>query len=146
MTTEQVERLAFEASQWAKVPANNPGNDQPSLVFARRFAFLMERSKQAERVTGNGQLIAQARAIHAKAMNRSDLAEEGAWVAHEEVIDPPLHNYWHVTATRSPTKAGVEPYTVSKAITRDPSIAGLLTFISTALPQLCDLADERALP
>jgi hypothetical protein len=42
-----VERVAFEASQWAKDPANNPGHDQPSLVFARRFAFLLQHADQA---------------------------------------------------------------------------------------------------
>jgi hypothetical protein len=38
----KIERLAFEASQWAKDPAHNIGADPPSLVFARRFAFLMQ--------------------------------------------------------------------------------------------------------
>lgn len=39
-----IERLAYEASVWAKDPAHNIGADQPSLVFARRFAFLLLRA------------------------------------------------------------------------------------------------------
>jgi hypothetical protein len=39
-----LERCAFEAMQWVRDPANNPGADQPSLVFARRFAFLLTRA------------------------------------------------------------------------------------------------------
>lgn len=88
------------------------------------------------------QLVAQARDIHANAMNCSDLASEGAWVAHEDVVDPPLHNYWNVTATRTPSRHGVAPYSVSKAYTREPGVAFLLTFVSTALPQLCDIVDR----
>lgn len=42
MSDARIERLAFEAMQWARLPEHNPGNDQPSLVFARQFAFLME--------------------------------------------------------------------------------------------------------
>lgn len=41
-----IERVAYEASQWSKDPANNPGFDQPSLVFARRFAFLLAHQKE----------------------------------------------------------------------------------------------------
>lgn len=92
-------------------------------------------------MTDADQLIAQARAIHAKAMNCSDFAEEGQWRASEDVIDPPLHNYWRVTAVRSPTMKGASPYPVTKALTQEPGVAGLLTFISTALPQLCDLVE-----
>jgi len=88
------------------------------------------------------QLIAQARAIHAKAMNCSDFAEEGQWRAAEDVIDPPLHNYWRVTAVRAPYQKGVGPYPVTKALTQEPGVAGLLTFTSTALPQLCDLVER----
>jgi hypothetical protein len=39
-----IERLAYEALIWTKDPAHNPGADQPSLVFARRFAFLLQRA------------------------------------------------------------------------------------------------------
>lgn len=39
-----IERFAYEASVWAKDPAHNIGADQPSLVFARRFAFLLRQS------------------------------------------------------------------------------------------------------
>lgn len=93
-------------------------------------------------MTDNEQLITQARAIYAKAMNCSDLADEGTWTATEDVLDPPLHNYWHVKAVRRPTRPGVEPYTVTKALTQAPGVAGLLTFVSTALPQLCDLVER----
>ncbi len=96
------------------------------------------------RFSADEQLIDQARALHAKAMNCSDLASEGAWVAHETVNGLPPNNYWAVTATRTPTAKGVDPFTEWKAHVKTPAMAGLLTFISTALPQLCDLA-ERAL-
>lgn len=88
------------------------------------------------------QLVMQAREIHAKAMNCSDFAEEGQWSAAEDVIDPPLHNYWRVTAIRRPHQKGVGPYPVVKALTQEPAVAGLLTFCSTALPQLCDLVQR----
>lgn len=39
-----IERLAYEASVWSKDPAHNIGADQPSLVFARRFSFLLQRA------------------------------------------------------------------------------------------------------
>lgn len=45
-----IERLAFEASQWAKDPRHNIGADQPSLVFARRFAFLLANKIKEKRV------------------------------------------------------------------------------------------------
>jgi hypothetical protein len=99
-------------------------------------------------MTDNEQLIAQAREILAKAMNCSDLAQEGAWVARETVNGLPPNNYWAVTATRTPTAKGVAPFTVWKAHVNTPAMAGLLTFISTALPQLCDrleAAEARAL-
>lgn len=95
-------------------------------------------------MTDNEQLIAQARVIHAKAMNCSDFADEGQWRAAEDVIDPPLHNYWRVTAVRAPHQKGIEPYPVTKALTQEPGVAGLLTFVSTALPQLCDLVERLA--
>lgn len=98
------------------------------------------------RSSADEQLIDQARQIHAKAMNCSDLAQEGQWGAAEDVIDPPAHNYWRVTALRSPTRKGVDPYTVTKALAYEPSVAGLLTFVSTALPQLCDLAERGLAP
>lgn len=94
-------------------------------------------------MTDGEQLIAQARAIHAKAMNCSDFADEGQWRAAEDVIDPPLHNYWRVTAIRAPHQKDVQPYPVTKALTQEPGVAGLLTFVSTALPQLCDLAEKN---
>jgi tetratricopeptide (TPR) repeat protein len=94
------------------------------------------------RSSADEQLIDQARALHAKAMNCSDLATEGVWVAHETVNGLPPNNYWAVTATRTPTTKGVEPFTVWKAHVNTPSMAGLLTFVSTGLPQLCDLADR----
>lgn len=92
-------------------------------------------------MTDSEQLIAQAREIYARAVNCSDLATEGAWVAHETVNGLPPNNYWAVTATRTPTAKGVDPFTVWKAHVNTPAMAGLLTFISTALPQLCDLAE-----
>jgi hypothetical protein len=93
-------------------------------------------------MTDNEQLITQARAIHARAMNCSDFADEGQWRASEDVIDPPLHNYWRVTAVRAPHQKGVGPYPVTKALTQEPGVAGLLTFVSTGLPQLCDLVER----
>ncbi len=39
-----IERIAYEAMVWAKDPAHNIGADQPSLVFARRFAFLLQQA------------------------------------------------------------------------------------------------------
>lgn len=87
-------------------------------------------------------LIEQARAAHAKAMNCSDLAQEGAWTAHETVNGLPQNNYWAVMATRTPTAKGVEPFKVWKAHVNTPAMAGLLTFVSTALPQLCDLVER----
>ena len=94
------------------------------------------------------QLIAQARELHTKAMNRSDLADEGAWIATPTVNGWPPNNYWQVTATRTPTKYkdAAAPFTVSKALAKDPSVAALLTFVSTALPQLCDLAESALTP
>ena len=86
------------------------------------------------------QLIAQAREHHARATKAgSEIAFESGWVAREGWQEPPGNNYWSVTAQRCPTLA--EPYTVSKALTRDADVAGLLTFISTALPRLCELAE-----
>jgi hypothetical protein len=93
-------------------------------------------------MTDNEQLIAQAREIHAKAMNWSDMAHEGAWTAHETVNGLPPNNYWAVMATRTPTAKGVEPFRVWKAHVNTPAMAGLLTFVSTALPQLCDLVER----
>ena len=93
-------------------------------------------------MTDNDQLISQARAIHAKAMNYSDLASEGAWTARETVNGLPPNNYWAVTATRTPTAKGVESFTVWKAHVNTPAVAALMTFVSTALPQLCDLIER----
>ncbi len=93
-------------------------------------------------MTDAEQLIAQAREIHAKAMNCSDFADEGQWRASEDVIDPPLHNYWRVTAFRAPRQKDVGAYPVTKALTQEPAVAGLLTFVSTALPQFCDLVER----
>ncbi len=57
--TMHLERVAFEAMQWAK--ANNVGADQPSLVFARRFAFLLHKtpppSTGAQAVIQDGQIV-----------------------------------------------------------------------------------------
>lgn len=44
-----VERAAFEAIQWSRLPENNPGADQPSLIFARRFAFLLTQDSRGAR-------------------------------------------------------------------------------------------------
>ena len=94
------------------------------------------------RMSSNEQLIDQARELHAKVMNCSDLASEGAWTAHETVNGLPPNNYWEVTAIRTPTTKGVAPFTVWKAHVKTPAMAVLLTFVSTGLPQLCDLADR----
>jgi hypothetical protein len=118
---------------------NHPA-DRLSDINLGMLARAGERGRQAVSEDTKA-LIDQARELYAKAMNCSELASEGAWVAQEDIIDPPLNNYWHVAATRTPTRTGVPPYRVTKALTGAPSVAALLTFVSTALPKLCDLAE-----
>lgn len=91
------------------------------------------------------QLIYQAMELWRKAFRDDDLAAEGMVVADKGWADPPEGEYWTVRSTISPKAAGVAPYGHVKAYTRDPNVAALLTFISTALPQLCELRpDEKA--
>lgn len=94
------------------------------------------------RSSADEQLVDQARKLHAEVMRSGDLATEGMWTARAGYYDPPPNNYVYVGAVRTPKLASAKPYGVFKAYTQDPAVAGLLTFASTALPQLCDLADR----
>lgn len=94
------------------------------------------------RSSADEQLIDQARDLYRKINRSDDLASEGMWTASHGWQEPPGHQYWSVTAVATPTRPNVKPYKVSKAITQDANVAALLTFMSTALPRLCDLADQ----
>lgn len=87
------------------------------------------------RSSSDHQMVDQARTLFDLMTNKNDLGVDGAWVIETTSTG------WRVKATRQTTHPDATPYSVVKATTRDRYVAALLTFMSTGLPRLCDLAD-----